>query len=137
MPFKFFMPPWVNPLEHEKGDLAGRRLWLDLKHLQDAMTPAGIDWLKDWQNPEKQTRAVMRLWNGDDKPGVKPIPADSAYIFICCSDDGDPSEIWVCTEEATLEEIEHIMDVCTRNTGCTMVVGFKRDGSRHSALDMS
>lgn len=137
MPFRFFMPPWVNPLEHGKGDLVGRRLWLDLKHLRDAMTPAGVEWWLDGACDKKQKSPVSRLWNGDDKPVMPPIPMDSAYIFVCCSDDGDPSEIWVSTEEATLEEIEHIMDSCMNNTGCTMVVGFKRDGSRHAELDMS
>lgn len=136
MPFRFFNPPWSAPLEHEKGDLVGRRLWFDLTNLREALTEAGVTWLTDGACDKPQKKRVGSLWRGDDNVVPQAILIDTSHIFIACSDDGDPCEIWVVTANANLIEIEEILDEAMENTGSTMVVCFNRDGTRYTKLDM-
>lgn len=156
-----FGATWLSPLEHGKGDLAGRRLWFDLAKLQDAMTPEGLSWLAQRQTDAPRARDGLlpdarKLWDGAGP--IRLLHESDEFIAIACGDDGDLSEIWAApTTEAfaasrgidittqkgrdAIDEHlgdawENIMDRVMANTGSTIVVGFAVNGDRASHLDM-
>lgn len=156
-----FGDQWVSPLEHGKGDLAGRRLWIDLAKLQDAMTTEGLSWLGQRQTDAPRARdgllpSARRLWNSEGPIGL--LHETDEFIGIACSDDGDLSEVWAApsteayaasrgidltdpqalanAEERLSNAWEEIMDRAMNNTGSTMVIGFEINGDRAKHLDL-